>query len=136
MQARLRHFLRVALAACFGRLLGSLRLATSLTYFASLFPAFLPPIMQLQMTHSRVDNAARITATRTAPQPAVRAGAGCTSALASRARVDRRSFKTTLRGVCVAAAMSALLSGCAVFCAGAGGSGGGFGGVCATGMRF
>jgi len=40
MQARLRHFLRVALAACFGRLLASLHLATSLTYFASLFPAF------------------------------------------------------------------------------------------------
>ncbi|CAH2918046.1 MAG: hypothetical protein PCALPYG88_1945 [uncultured Paraburkholderia sp.] len=136
MQARLRHFLRVALAACFGRLLGSLRSATSLTYFASLFPAFLPPIMQLQMTHSRPNDAAQFTATNTAPSPAMRACERRTSVLARRIPVDRRSFNTTLRTVCVAAAMSALLSGCAVFCAGAGGSGGGFGGVCATGMRF
>jgi hypothetical protein len=132
MQARLRDFLRVTLAACFGRLLRSPRSPTSLLYFL----LFLPPIMQLQMTHSRPTHAAQFTAINTAPSPAIRARERRAPALARRTPADRRSFTTALRAAYLAAAMSALLSGCAVFCGGAGGSGGGFGGVCATGMRF
>jgi hypothetical protein len=49
-----------------------------------------------------------------------------------RERISAPYLRVTL--ACVT--MSFALSGCGVFCGGAGGSGGGFAGGCATGMRF
>jgi hypothetical protein len=50
--------------------------------------------------------------------------------------VGRRVRWSLLRAVLVGMLAAGALSGCGVFCGGAGGSGGGFAGACATGMRF
>lgn len=46
----------------------------------------------------------------------------------------KRFFRPALAIAAVSAAL--LLSGCGVFCGGAGNSGGGFAGGCGTSMRF
>ncbi|PRX27028.1 hypothetical protein B0G75_11658 [Paraburkholderia sp. BL18I3N2] len=48
----------------------------------------------------------------------------------------KRIPKTWLRATLASVTIALALSGCGVFCGGAGGSGGGFAGGCATGMRF
>jgi hypothetical protein len=51
-------------------------------------------------------------------------------------RPGSRTVSSLLTAVSAAVAMSVVLSGCGVFCSGAGGSGTGYAGSCGTSFRF
>jgi multisubunit Na+/H+ antiporter MnhB subunit len=81
--------------------------------------------MQSRTTDHRFDTALPACAARLDP-----------SLVALTTRLQKPAFKRYLRATLAVVAMSAALSGCGVFCGGAGGSGGAFAGGCATGVRF
>jgi hypothetical protein len=102
-------------------------------------PCFLPSLVADVMQSTTIDpHRSHLLVTSTA-SPCLRPTARVLTHTAhSGVRAFRaiRPSRGCRRVMLAALAASVLLSGCGVFCGGAGGSGGGFVGGCATGMRF
>jgi len=81
--------------------------------------------MQFRTINSSRNHAVIAFDARIDPHPAV-----------ALAHAGKRNPKRWLRATLAAITMTLALSGCGVFCGGAGGSGGGFTGGCGAGMRF
>jgi hypothetical protein len=103
--------------------------SVQLTRYASCFSLFeVTDAMQSGKIDAHPCNAPGTSARSRFPHPAMRDSPP--------APVHTRSFAARVGAVLAVVTVSVALSGCGVFCGGAGGSGGGFAAGCGTGVRF